>query len=148
MTLEEKIGQLNLIRSGNSVKTGEVVSRNVKEKLKAGLVGGIFGLQGKDKIRKAQEIAVKKSSLGIPLIFGLDVIHGYKTTFPIPLALSCSWDINLIEQVTRSSSLEATSDGLNWTFSPMVDIARDPRGGRIAEGAGEDPFNNTRKINY
>ncbi len=140
MTLKEKIGQLNLIRTGKSVKTGEVVSKNVEDKLKTGLVGGIFGLQGKRNIRSAQQIAVNKSRLGIPLIFGLDVIHGYKTTFPIPLALSCSWDMKLIEQVAHSSAIEATSDGLNWTFSPMVDIARDPRWGRIAEGAGEDPF--------
>ncbi|MEE9439349.1 MAG: beta-glucosidase BglX [Saprospiraceae bacterium] len=140
MTLDEKIGQLNLVRSGASVKTGEIVSSNIREKIASGSVGGMFGTQGVELLRQTQEMAVNSSRLGIPLIFGLDVIHGYKTTFPIPLALSCTWDMKLIEQVARNSANEATSDGLMWTFSPMVDIARDPRWGRIAEGGGEDPF--------
>ncbi|HEX7845266.1 MAG TPA: beta-glucosidase BglX, partial [Chitinophagaceae bacterium] len=105
-----------------------------------GRVGGLFGVIGVEKIKMAQEIAVNNSRLKIPLIFGSDIIHGYKTIFPIPLALSCSWDMALIEQSARIAAIEATADGLCWNFSPMVDIARDPRWGRIAEGAGEDPY--------
>ncbi len=140
MTIEEKIGQLNLLTQGGDVVTGEAVSSDVESKVKSGKVGGLFGLMGVDKIRKAQEMAVQNSRLGIPLIFGLDVIHGYKTTFPIPLGLSCSWDMELIKKTAQIAASEATADGLNWTFSPMVDISRDPRWGRVSEGAGEDPY--------
>ncbi|TRZ43807.1 beta-glucosidase BglX [Robertkochia solimangrovi] len=140
MTLEEKIGQLNLLTPGGGVATGAVVSENVEAKIKAGQVGGLFGVAGPDRVRQAQEIAVKNSRLKIPLIIGSDVIHGYKTTFPIPLGISCSWDMGLVEQVARVAATEATADGICWNFSPMVDIARDPRWGRIAEGAGEDPY--------
>ena len=140
MTLEEKIGQLNLLTPGGGVATGAVVSKGVEEKISKGQVGGLFGVIGYNKIRQAQELAITKSRLKIPLLFGSDVIHGYKTTFPIPLALACSWDMNLIEQSARIAATEATADGLNWAFSPMVDIARDPRWGRIAEGGGEDPY--------
>src|SRR5215471_5087822 len=140
MTIDEKIGQLNLLTPGGGVATGAVVSTDVEKKIKDGNVGGLFGVTGADKIRKAQEIAVTQSRLKIPLFFGLDVIHGYKTTFPIPLGLSCSWDMPAIEKSARIAATEATADGLNWAFSPMVDIARDPRWGRIAEGAGEDPY--------
>jgi beta-glucosidase len=140
MTLDEKIGQLNLLTPGGGVATGAVVNPDVEAKIKAGKVGGLFGITGVDKIKQAQELAVTQSRLKIPLIFGLDVIHGYKTTYPIPLALSCSWDMNMIEQVARTSAIEASADGLCWTFSPMVDIARDPRWGRVAEGSGEDPY--------
>jgi beta-glucosidase len=100
----------------------------------------MFGVIGYDKIKQAQDIAVKESRLHIPLIFGSDIIHGYKTTFPIPLALSCSWDMKMIEHSARLAAIEATADGLAWAFSPMVDIARDPRWGRVAEGAGEDAY--------
>lgn len=140
MTLEEKIGQLNLLTPGGGVATGAVVSKGVEEKISKGQVGGLFGVIGEAKIRQAQELAVNKSRLKIPLLFGSDVIHGYKTTFPIPLGLSCSWDMPMIERSARLAAEEATADGLNWAFSPMVDIARDPRWGRIAEGAGEDPY--------
>lgn len=140
MTLEEKIGQLNLLTPGGGILTGSVVSQDVNTKIKAGNVGGIFGVSGARKIRQAQEIAVKNSRLGIPLLIGSDIIHGYKTTFPIPLGLSASWDMELIKQTAQIAAKEATADGINWNFSPMVDIARDPRWGRIAEGAGEDPF--------
>ncbi len=140
MTLEEKIGQLNLLIPGGAAVTGSVVSTGVETKIKAGKVGGLFGIIGADKIRKAQEIAVNQSRLKIPLLFGSDVIHGHKTTFPIPLALSCSWDTALIEKTARIAAREGSADGLSWAFSPMVDIARDPRWGRIAEGAGEDAF--------
>src|SRR6266487_2991705 len=139
MTLDEKIGQLNLVTPGGAV-TGSVVSSDVDGKIRKGEVGGLFGITGPDKIRKAQEIAVNGSRLHIPLIFGSDVIHGYKTTFPIPLGLSCSWDTAMIRRSARIAATEATADGLCWAFSPMVDIARDPRWGRVAEGAGEDPF--------
>lgn len=140
MTLEEKIGQLNLLTPGGGVATGEVVSKNVEAKIKAGQVGGLFGVAGPDKVRVAQELAVKESRLGIPLLIGSDVIHGYKTTYPIPLGLSSSWDMELVQQAAQMAAKEATADGINWNFSPMVDIARDPRWGRIAEGAGEDPY--------
>jgi len=139
MTLDEKIGQLNLVTPGGAV-TGSVVSKDVESKIKNGQVGGLFGITGPEKIRQAQELAVKNSRLNIPLFFGLDVIHGHKTVMPIPLGLSCSWDLELIEKSARIAAEEATADGLNWAFSPMVDIARDPRWGRIAEGSGEDPY--------
>lgn len=139
MTIDEKIGQLNLITPGGTV-TGEVVSKDVESKMKSGQVGGIFGIRGANKVRQAQELAVKNSRLGIPLIVGMDVIHGHQTVFPIPLGLSCTWDMKLIEQSAHIAAREATADGIMWTFSPMVDIARDPRWGRISEGSGEDPF--------
>ncbi len=140
MTLDEKIGQLNLVTRGGGAATGAVVSTDVESKIAKGFVGGLFGLIGSNKIRKAQELAITKTRLHIPLIFGSDIIHGYKTTFPIPLGLSCSWDTLMIERSARIAATEATADGLCWAFSPMVDIARDPRWGRIAEGAGEDPY--------
>ncbi|MFN0254671.1 beta-glucosidase BglX [Pedobacter ureilyticus] len=138
MTVDEKIGQLNLVTGGEAT-TGAAVSTGVEAKIAKGNVGGIFSLTTPQKIRKAQEIAMR-SRLKIPMIFGQDVIHGYKTTFPIPLALAASWDMPLIEKTARVAAIEATADGLNWTFSPMVDLARDPRWGRVAEGSGEDPF--------
>lgn len=140
MTLEEKIGQLNLITPGSNIPTGSVVSTDVESKIKDGQVGGMFGVIGPEKIRKAQELAVNQSRLKIPLMFGSDVIHGHKTTFPIPLGMAATWDTDLIEQSARIAAEEATADGLNWVFSPMVDISRDPRWGRVAEGAGEDPY--------
>jgi beta-glucosidase len=139
MTIDEKIGQLNLVTPGGAV-TGSVVSTDVDNKIRKGQVGGLFGITGPDKIRQAQDIAVKNSRLKIPLIFGLDVIHGHRTIFPIPLGLSCSWDTAMIERSASIAAKEATADGLNWVYSPMVDISRDPRWGRIAEGSGEDPF--------
>ena len=140
MTLQEKLGQLNLIIPGDASVTGTVVSTDVEGKIKRGLVGGMFGIAGLEKIKKVQEMVVRESRLHIPMLFGSDIIHGYKTAFPIPLALSASWDLGMIEKSAQMAALEATADGLNWTFSPMVDIARDPRWGRVAEGAGEDPF--------
>lgn len=140
MTLEEKIGQLNLITPGSDIPTGSVVSTDVESKIKNGQVGGMFGVIGPEKTRKAQELAVNESRLKIPLLFGSDVIHGHKTTFPIPLGLASSWDTDLIEKSARIAAEEATADGLNWVFSPMVDIARDPRWGRVAEGSGEDTY--------
>lgn len=127
MTIDEKIGQLNLITPGGGVATGSVVSENVEAKIKAGQVGGIFGIAGPEKMKVAQDLAMKNSRLKIPLLFGSDVIHGYKTTFPIPLATSCSWDMNRIKKSAQIAAFEATADGINWNFSPMVDIARDPR---------------------
>ncbi len=140
MTLEEKIGQLNLLTPGGGVATGSVVSEDVETKIREGKVGGVFGVSSPEKVRQAQKLAVENSRLGIPLLIGSDVIHGYKTTFPIPLGLSSSWDMELIKETAQVAAKEATADGINWNFSPMVDIARDPRWGRIAEGAGEDPY--------
>jgi beta-glucosidase len=139
MTVDEKIGQLNLVVSGPAL-TGSTVNTGVAEKLKKGDIGGIFGVYGTNFISKAQDIAVKQSRLHIPLIFGLDVIHGHRTIFPIPLGMSATWDMNLIEREARIAAKEATGEGINWVFSPMVDIARDPRWGRISEGGGEDPY--------
>lgn len=140
MTVEEKIGQLNLPTVPSVIQTGEKQSQDVAAKIKSGQIGGVFNAVGTKAVRYYQDLAVKESRLGIPLIFGLDVIHGYETTFPIPLALASSWDLAAIEQSARIAAIEASADGICWTFSPMVDIARDPRWGRIAEGNGEDPF--------
>lgn len=139
MTLEEKIGQLNLPGSGDIV-TGQAKSSDIAKKIEAGKVGGLFSIKSVKKIKEVQKLAVEKSRLKIPLIFGMDVIHGYETTFPIPLALSSSWDMEMIEKTARIAAQEASADGINWTFSPMVDISRDPRWGRVAEGSGEDPY--------
>ncbi|WP_026714905.1 beta-glucosidase BglX [Flavobacterium daejeonense] len=139
MTLEEKLGQLNLPSSGD-ITTGASQSSDIAKKIQEGKVGGLFNIKKVAKIREVQKIAVEKSRLGIPLIFGMDVIHGYETTFPIPLGLSSSWDMDLIEKTAQMAAKEATADGINWTFSPMVDISRDPRWGRVSEGAGEDVF--------
>ena len=139
MTLQEKIGQLNLPVTGDII-TGSAVSGDVVSKIKAGKVGGLFNMKGVKSIRALQEVAVKQSRLGIPLIFGMDVIHGYETVFPIPFAMSMSWDMDAIRNSARIASVEATADGICWTFSPMVDICREPRWGRMSEGNGEDPF--------
>ncbi|HJH47228.1 beta-glucosidase BglX [Bacteroides fragilis] len=139
MTLEEKIGQLNLPVTGE-ITTGQAKSSDIATKIKRGQVGGLFNLKGVDKIRDVQRLAVENSRLGIPLLFGMDVIHGYETIFPIPLGLSCTWDIPAIEESARIAAIEASADGISWTFSPMVDISRDPRWGRVSEGSGEDPF--------
>ncbi|PZX94633.1 beta-glucosidase BglX [Flavobacterium aquariorum] len=139
MTLDEKLGQLNLPTSGD-ITTGQANSSDVAKKIEEGKVGGLFNIKSVQKIKEVQRIAVEKSRLKIPLIFGMDVIHGYETTFPIPLGLSCTWDMKLIERSAQIAAQEASADGINWTFSPMVDISRDPRWGRISEGSGEDPF--------
>jgi beta-glucosidase len=139
MTLDEKIGQLNLPGAGD-ITTGQASSSDIGKKIAEGKVGGLFNIKSVGKIRDVQKVAVEQSRLKIPLIFGMDVIHGYQTVFPIPLGLSCSWDMQLIERSARIAATEASADGICWTFSPMVDIARDPRWGRIAEGGGEDPY--------
>lgn len=139
MTLEEKIGQLNLPVTGEIV-TGQAKSSNVAKRIRAGEVGGLFNLKGVERIREVQRQAVEESRLGIPLLFGMDVIHGYETVFPIPLGISCTWDMKAIEESARIAAIEASADGISWTFSPMVDICRDARWGRASEGSGEDPF--------
>jgi beta-glucosidase len=139
MTIDEKIGQLNLPSVGFDV-TGPILSQGVNEKIRQGLVGGVFNTYTPSAVRKLQQLAVENTRLKIPLLFGYDVIHGHKTIFPIPLGLAATWDSTLIEQSAHIAALEATADGLNWVFSPMVDIARDPRWGRVMEGAGEDPY--------
>lgn len=139
MTLEEKIGQLNLPSAGQFT-TGQALNSDIAKKIEQGSVGGLFNIKGVAAIREMQQIAVEKSRLKIPLLFGMDVIHGYESVFPIPLGLSCTWDMQAIEQSARVAAQEASADGINWTFSPMVDIARDPRWGRISEGNGEDPY--------
>ena len=139
MTQDEKIGQLNLVSVGFDV-TGPVVSKDVDANIRKGLVGGVFNTYTPIAIRKLQEMALKESRLHIPLMFGYDVIHGHRTVFPIALGLAASWDLKAIEQSARIAAEEASADGLDWVFSPMVDIARDARWGRISEGAGEDPY--------
>jgi len=139
MTLDERLGQLNLPSSGDFV-TGEAKSSDIGKKVEEGKVGGLFNIKGVEKIRDIQRVAVEKSRLKIPMIFGMDVIHGYETNFPIPLGLASSWDMGMIEQSAQIAAQEATADGICWTFSPMVDVSRDPRWGRVAEGSGEDVY--------
>lgn len=139
MTLKEKIGQLNLMVAGD-ITTGGKVDTKVANDILNGNMGGVFNVKGVDKIRALQDIAVKKSRMHIPLLVGMDVIHGYETIFPIPLGISCSWDIPAIERSAHIAAKEASADGIDWTFSPMVDIALDSRWGRVCEGSGEDPY--------
>lgn len=139
MTVEEKIGQLNLTTAGGFV-TGSAVNQQTQKKLQAGQIGGMLNGFSVASMRAYQDIAIKESPNHIPILFGMDVIHGYRTIFPIPLAMSCMWDLSLTEKSARIAAQEATANGIAWTYSPMVDIARDPRWGRIAEGAGEDPW--------
>lgn len=139
MTIDEKIGQLNLPSSGD-ITTGQANSSDIGSKIKAGQVGGLFNIKGVDKIRAVQKVAVENSRMKIPLLFGMDVIHGYNTVFPIPLGMSCTWDMAAVQKSARVAAIEASASGINWTFSPMVDISRDPRWGRISEGSGEDPY--------
>ena len=139
MTLQEKIGQLNLQVAGD-ITTGQAQDTQVAGLIKEGKMGGVFNLKGVEKIKALQKIAVEQSRLGIPLLVGMDVIHGYETIFPIPFALSCSWDLAAIEEAARIAAKEASADGINWVYSPMVDICVDARWGRISEGNGEDPY--------
>ena len=139
MTLQEKIGQLNLQVAGD-ITTGQAQDTQVAGLIREGKMGGVFNLKGVGKIRELQKVAVEQSRLGIPLLVGMDVIHGYETIFPIPLAMSCSWDLQGIEEAARIAAKEASADGINWFFSPMVDICVDARWGRISEGNGEDPY--------
>src|SRR5688572_28959544 len=139
MTLEEKVGQLVQFSAGQA--TGPGTGRTDYEDMIAkGQIGALFNLSTAKKINRYQRIAVEKSRLKIPIVFGLDVIHGFRTIFPVPLALASTWDPQLVEQAARVAAREASATGIRWTFSPMVDIARDARWGRITEGAGEDPF--------
>ena len=140
MTLEEKLGQMNLPTCPSDIVTGNEMCENILENIRAGRVGAILNTYGYDNILPYQKAAVEESRLGIPLLTGLDVIHGHKTVFPIPLGLAATWNPAAIEEAARLAALEATADGLNWTYNPMVDITRDPRWGRCAEGAGEDPY--------
>lgn len=139
MTVEEKIGQLNLL-PGNDITTGAVLKSPLGELTQKGELGAVLNVRGVDKVKALQDVAVKKSRLGIPLMFGQDVIHGNVTVMPIPLALSCSWDLAAIQNSAAVAAKEASAQGINWAYSPMVDIALDPRWGRIAEGSGEDPY--------
>ncbi len=140
MTIEEKVGQITLVTYDRSFMTGETQSKGVAKKITEGRIGGVFNVRTLEDKINIQKLAVEQSRLGIPLMFGLDVIHGYRTIWPVPLALSCSWDMDLIERTASAAADEATSEGIDWTFSPMVDIVRDPRWGRVAESSGEDPY--------
>ena len=139
MTLDEKVGQLVTYSQG--IPTGPGTNRSdYKEMVAKGQLGSIFNLTGASETNAMQKIAVEKSRLHIPLLFGLDVIHGFRTEFPVPLALSATWDPALVEQTARVAAKEASHAGVRWTYSPMVDISRDARWGRIVESAGEDPY--------
>lgn len=143
MTLEEKVGQMNLYNgfydlTGPAPSEGDAAQKY--DNIKGGLVGGMLNIRGVEQVRQMQKLAVENARLGIPMIFGYDVIHGYKTQSPIPLAESASWDMKAIKKSAAMASREAAASGLNWTFAPMVDISRDPRWGRVMEGAGEDPY--------
>ena len=139
MTIEEKIGQLNQYTGDNSATGPITINPNKQAEIKAGLVGSMLNIIGTKYTRQYQELAMQ-SRLKIPLLFGQDVIHGYKTTFPIPLAEAASWDLQAIELAARVAATEASASGIHWTFAPMVDIGRDPRWGRVMEGAGEDTY--------
>jgi len=139
MTLAEKLGQLNL-PGADDIVTGQAKSSNIGGRVVKGEVGGVFNIKGAAKIKDLQRVAVEESRLGIPLIFGMDVIHGYETVFPIPLGMSMTWDMEEIERSARIAAIEASASGICWTFSPMVDISRDARWGRVSEGNGEDPY--------
>lgn len=139
MTMDEKVGQLSLFVSGWDA-TGPVLGNDYKKLIREGKAGAILNAYTVDYVRDLQKMAIEETRLKIPLMFGFDVIHGHRTIFPIPLAQACSWDLTSIEQSERFAAEEATAEGLNWTFAPMVDIARDPRWGRVAEGAGEDTW--------
>lgn len=139
MSLHQKIGQLNLPTGGDMV-TGSVQSTDLANLIRNDEIGGFFNVRDVEKIHELQRIAVEETELKIPLLIGADIIHGFETIFPIPLALSCSWDTVAVETAARIAAEESSINGINWTFSPMVDICRDPRWGRIAEGNGEDPY--------
>ena len=142
MTLEEKAGQLNQY-SGYEIITGDIDVSKISHRnllVKKGLVGSVLNVLGTKDVEKAQRYAVEETRLGIPLMFAFDVIHGYRTIFPIPLAESASWDLEAMERSARIAAIEASAAGQNWTFAPMVDISHDPRWGRVMEGAGEDPY--------
>jgi len=139
MTLDEKIGQLTLYTSDMD-QTGAFIRKEYEEDIKKGEVGSIFNAYGAEYTRKLQKMAVENTRLGIPLLFGYDVIHGHRTIFPVPLAEAASWDIPMIERTARIAAEEAAAEGLHWTFAPMADVSRDPRWGRIVEGSGEDPY--------
>src|SRR5438045_13063 len=139
MTLDEKIGQMNQY-NGEWAATGPITRDGDKQnQIKKGMVGSMLNVTGVDHTRTLQEIAMQ-SRLKVPLLFGQDVIHGYRTTFPLPLAEAASWDLKAIERSARIAAIEAAAAGVHWTFAPMVDIARDPRWGRVIEGAGEDTY--------
>src|SRR5438034_7013753 len=139
MTLEEKIGQLNQL-PGRGTQTGPRAPQGGEDMVRAGTVGSFLGIFGAEYTRELQRIATRESRLKIPLLFGLDVIHGFRTIYPVPIAEAASFDSARVESSARQAAVEATAHGITWTFAPMVDIARDPRWGRIVEGAGEDPY--------
>ena len=139
MTIEEKIGQLNQYTGDNQATGPITINPNKQAEIKAGLIGSMLNVIGTKYTRGYQELAMQ-SRLKIPLLFGQDVIHGYKTTFPLPLAEAASWDLQAIELAARVAATEAAASGIHWTFAPMVDISRDPRWGRVMEGAGEDTY--------
>ena len=140
MTLDEKLGQLVQMPGGRQKAQNSLITDAERARVRAGGVGSYLNVSGAVESRALQRIAVEESRLKIPLLYGLDVIHGYRTIFPVPLAMAASWDPDVMERASRVAAAETSAAGVHWTFSPMVDIARDPRWGRIVEGAGEDAF--------
>ena len=140
MTLEEKIGQLNQLNGGYATGTEDGRALPFEDTVRKANVGSFLNVIDLDAQKKLQKIAVEETRMGIPLLYAYDVIHGFRTIFPVPLAEAASWDLDAIEQSARIAAIEASASGIHWTFAPMVDIARDPRWGRIVEGAGEDSF--------
>ena len=138
MTIDEKLGQLNLVTP--IAQTGPFATKNFKEKVQEGSAGNIYGVSGSPSSVHAKLTLAEATRLKIPLLCGMDIIHGFKTVFPIPLGLACSWDTLLIKKTARVAAIEGSAIGINWTFSPMVDLTRDPRWGRVMEGSGEDPY--------
>ena len=139
MTIEEKLGQLNLL-TADLATTGPSVRGDYVEEIRKGRVGGLFNAYGRDFTREMQRLAVEETRLGVPLLFAFDVIHGHRTIFPVPLGEAASWDLDLMERTARLAAAEAAGEGLHWTFAPMLDVCRDPRWGRIVEGPGESAF--------
>lgn len=139
MTIEEKIGQLNVVTAGQAV-TGPILGAEIRDDIRAGKIGGVFNIWGREEVAAVQKLAVAETRLSIPLFFGLDVLHGHRTIFPVPLAEAGLFDPELWERTAHAASIEAANDGISLTFAPMLDISRDPRWGRIIEGPGEDPL--------
>ena len=140
MTLDEKIGQLVQQRGGGAVTGPDKTELSVERLVREGRCGSVFNIKSFEETERLQRIAVEESRLGIPLLIGADVIHGFRTIFPINLAVAASWDPAAAESLARVSAREASAMGIHWTFSPMCDVSRDPRWGRVSEGAGEDPY--------
>ena len=140
MTLEEKTGQLTQAAGGRSKTLNSKLTPDELNRVRSGRVGSYLHVAGAEPLRELQRVATEESRLKIPLLFAMDVVHGYRTIFPVPIAIASSWEPEQWEKTARVSAIEASNSGLHWTFAPMIDVARDPRWGRVVEGSGEDAF--------